>query len=65
MSHDTGDTPPPFAGDGGAAAQAGFKKQLGLIDLTFIGLGAVFGSGWLFSASYVAAIAGPAASCRG
>ena len=60
MSHDTGDTPPPFAGDGGAAAQAGFKKQLGLIDLTFIGLGAVFGSGWLFSASYVAAIAGPA-----
>ena len=44
----------------GEAAQAGFKKQLGLIDLTFIGLGAVFGSGWLFSASYVADIAGPA-----
>ena len=44
----------------GDAAQAGFKKQLGLIDLTFIGLGAVFGSGWLFSASYVADIAGPA-----
>ena len=60
MTGDTGDTPPPFAGDEGAAAQAGFKKQLGLIDLTFIGLGAVFGSGWLFSASYVADIAGPA-----
>ena len=37
-----------------------FKKQLSLIDLTFIGLGAIFGSGWLFAASHVAAIAGPA-----
>ena len=37
-----------------------FKRQLSLTDLTFIGLGAIFGSGWLFSASYVAAIAGPA-----
>lgn len=36
-----------------------FKRQLSLTDLTFIGLGAVFGSGWLFSASHVAAIAGP------
>ncbi|WP_228138136.1 hypothetical protein, partial [Acinetobacter baumannii] len=26
-----------------------FKKQLSLMDLTFIGLGAIFGSGWLFS----------------
>ena len=59
MSHDTRDLP-PVAGDGGVTAQGGFKKQLGLIDLTFIGLGAVFGSGWLFSASYVADIAGPA-----
>jgi amino acid transporter len=50
----------PVAGDEGATAQGGFKQQLGLIDLTFIGLGAVFGSGWLFSASYVADIAGPA-----
>ena len=50
----------PIADDDGATAQGGFKKQLGLIDLTFIGLGAVFGSGWLFSASYVADIAGPA-----
>lgn len=37
-----------------------FKKQLTLVDLTFIGLGAIFGSGWLFSASHVAAQAGPA-----
>ena len=37
-----------------------FKKQLTLIDLTFIGLGAIFGSGWLFAASHVSAIAGPA-----
>ena len=37
-----------------------FKKQLSLMDLTFIGLGAIFGSGWLFAASHVSAIAGPA-----
>lgn len=37
-----------------------FKKQLSLIDLTFIGLGAIFGSGWLFAASHVSTIAGPA-----
>ena len=37
-----------------------FKKQLSLVDLTFIGLGAIFGSGWLFAASHVSAIAGPA-----
>lgn len=37
-----------------------FKKQLSIIDLTFIGLGAMFGSGWLFAASHVSAIAGPA-----
>ncbi|TNV19528.1 APC family permease [Buttiauxella sp. B2] len=37
-----------------------FKKQLTLTDLTFIGLGAIFGSGWLFAASHVSAIAGPA-----
>ena len=36
-----------------------FKKQLSLMDLTFIGLGAIFGSGWLFAASHVSAIAGP------
>ncbi|SMG58308.1 APC family permease [Paraburkholderia susongensis] len=37
-----------------------FKKQLSLTDLTFIGLGAIFGSGWLFAASHVSTIAGPA-----
>lgn len=37
-----------------------FRKQLSLTDLTFIGLGAIFGSGWLFSASHVSALAGPA-----
>lgn len=37
-----------------------FKRQLSLMDLTFIGLGAIFGSGWLFAASHVSAIAGPA-----
>jgi amino acid transporter len=48
------------AQDAPAKGQGRFKKQLSLVDLTFIGLGAVFGSGWLFSASYVADIAGPA-----
>ena len=42
------------------SAQGKFKKQLSLIDLTFIGLGAIFGSGWLFAASHVSSIAGPA-----
>jgi amino acid transporter len=56
------------ARDSGATASAGteaetgghFKRRLSLVDLTFIGLGAIFGSGWLFSASHVASIAGPA-----
>jgi amino acid transporter len=43
-----------------SSPQGTFRKQLSLTDLTFIGLGAIFGSGWLFSASHVAAIAGPA-----
>ncbi len=46
--------------DPGAHGEGRFKRRLGLVDLTFIGLGAIFGSGWLFSASHVAAIAGPA-----
>ena len=41
-------------------ATGNFHRDLGLTDLTFIGLGAIFGSGWLFSASHVAALAGPA-----
>ncbi|HJU25995.1 MAG TPA: APC family permease [Rhodanobacteraceae bacterium] len=47
---------PPHKGEPGRGR---FRKQLGLTDLTFIGLGAIFGSGWLFSASYVADMAGP------
>ncbi|MDD1976282.1 APC family permease [Pseudomonas tussilaginis] len=42
------------------SGQGKFKKQLSLTDLTFIGLGAIFGSGWLFAASHVSTIAGPA-----
>lgn len=37
-----------------------FKKDLSTVDLTLIGLGGIFGSGWLFAASHVATIAGPA-----
>ena len=40
--------------------QGKFLKKLSLTDLTFIGLGSIFGSGWLFAASHVAATAGPA-----
>jgi amino acid transporter len=40
--------------------QGHFHKRLTLVDLTFIGLGAIFGSGWLFAAGHVAALAGPA-----
>ncbi|TCP23450.1 aspartate/glutamate:proton symporter (AGT family) [Scopulibacillus darangshiensis] len=40
-------------------SQGRFKKELSLSDLTFIGFGAIFGSGWLFAASQVASIAGP------
>lgn len=42
------------------APQGKFQKRLSLTDLTFIGLGSIFGSGWLFAASHVSAIAGPA-----
>lgn len=42
------------------SGQGKFHKQLSLTDLTLIGLGAIFGSGWLFAASHVSALAGPA-----
>lgn len=42
------------------APQGKFRKSLSLTDLTFIGLGSIFGSGWLFAASHVSGIAGPA-----
>ncbi|KXV75885.1 aspartate:proton symporter [Acetobacter malorum] len=37
-----------------------FKQRLGLFDLTMIGFGSIFGSGWLFAAAHVADMAGPA-----
>ncbi|MCE2563290.1 APC family permease [Komagataeibacter sp. FNDCF1] len=40
--------------------QPAFSRSLSLLDLIMLGFGAVFGSGWLFAASHVAAIAGPA-----
>ncbi len=40
----------------------GFKKELGLLDLTMISLGGIIGSGWLFGSLYAAQIAGPAAT---
>ncbi|MCQ8278569.1 APC family permease [Acetobacteraceae bacterium KSS8] len=38
----------------------GFKRSLSRLDLTMIGFGSIFGSGWLFAAAHVSAIAGPA-----
>ncbi|MDF3983631.1 APC family permease [Luteibacter sp. PPL201] len=46
--------------DASTPIQGRFHRQLSLTDLTFIGLGAIFGSGWLFAASHVSALAGPA-----
>lgn len=37
-----------------------FKKTLSPVDLALVGLGTVFGSGWLFAASHVSSLAGPA-----
>ncbi|GBR12944.1 MULTISPECIES: APC family permease [Gluconobacter] len=37
-----------------------FRQRLGLFDLTMIGFGSIFGSGWLFAAAHVADMAGPA-----
>src|ERR1700719_3222598 len=40
-------------------SQGGFKKSLNLLDLTFLGLGSIIGSGWLFAAASAATFAGP------
>lgn len=40
--------------------QGKFKRELSLSDLIFIGFGAMIGSGWLFAASHVTSLAGPA-----
>lgn len=37
-----------------------FKRDLGLLDLTMVGVGAIFGSSWLFAASKVVTMSGPA-----
>ncbi|QQE77420.1 APC family permease [Alicyclobacillus sp. SO9] len=39
----------------------GLKQKLNLLDLTFLGLGAIIGSGWLFGSLNGAIIAGPSA----
>lgn len=36
-----------------------FRRRLSTLDLTLIGFGSIFGSGWLFSAAHVASMAGP------
>jgi amino acid transporter len=40
------------------AGSGGFKKRLNLLDLTFLGLGSIIGSGWLFAAAGASAFAG-------
>jgi len=47
-----------FEAGGQAMEQGKFRKALGLWDLTFLGLGAIIGSGWLFAASTAAQDAG-------
>ncbi|AFM42481.1 amino acid transporter [Desulfosporosinus acidiphilus SJ4] len=39
----------------------GLKRDLGLLDLTMMGLGAIIGSGWLYAAQKAGNLAGPAA----
>lgn len=43
-----------------SGATGSFRRTLSLLDLTMLGFGAIFGSGWLFAASRVAGMAGPA-----
>lgn len=40
---------------------SGFKRELGLVDLTFASLGGIIGSGWIFASLYASQAAGPAA----
>ncbi len=47
-------------GAGPGTDQVGFRRSLSGLDLTMIGFGSIFGSGWLFAAAHVSAIAGPA-----
>ncbi|OFW78901.1 MAG: aspartate:proton symporter [Alicyclobacillus sp. RIFOXYA1_FULL_53_8] len=43
------------------AQQGKLRKSLSLVDLTFLGLGAIVGSGWLFASQGGANMAGPSA----
>ncbi|CAA7602143.1 Amino acid/polyamine transporter I [Acididesulfobacillus acetoxydans] len=44
-----------------ARMRQGLKRELGLLDLTMMGLGAIIGSGWLLGSQKAGNIAGPAA----
>lgn len=44
-----------------AGSHSNYRRTLGPVALTAIGLGSIIGSGWLFGAQRAAAIAGPAA----
>ena len=57
MSSDNRFTPTRAPAD--PPATAGFRRSLSRLDLTMIGFGSIFGSGWLFAAAHVASIAGP------
>ncbi|MDA8337110.1 MAG: APC family permease [Peptococcaceae bacterium] len=39
----------------------GLKRELSLLDMTMLGLGAIIGSGWLYASQLAANLAGPAA----
>ncbi len=43
------------------ATSKGLKRELNLLDMTMVGLGAIIGSGWLFASQKAANLAGPAA----
>ncbi|AFM43377.1 amino acid transporter [Desulfosporosinus acidiphilus SJ4] len=49
-----------ITGQSGCMKQ-GLKRELGLLDLTMMGLGAIIGSGWLYAAQKAGNLAGPAA----
>src|SRR5215211_1411601 len=40
--------------------QGRFRKEISLLDMTLVGVGAIIGSGWLFAVGIIASIAGPA-----
>ncbi|QSO47139.1 APC family permease [Alicyclobacillus mengziensis] len=44
-----------------SSGEGKLKRQLGFVDLTFLGLGAIIGSGWLFASQGGATLAGPSA----